>query len=43
MFQVDEAGKEIEEVDNEENLVQKFVEYIKVRRLNMRILIKNYS
>lgn len=33
MFTVDEAGKEVEEAGNEENLIQKFVEYIKVNIL----------
>ena len=30
MFTVDEAGKEAEQAGNEENLIQKFVDYIKV-------------
>lgn len=30
MFSVEEAGKEIEQMGDEENLLQKFVDYIKV-------------
>jgi len=33
MFTVDEAGKETENMENEENLLQKFVEYIKLRKV----------
>jgi len=33
MFVVEESGKEVEQHGNEENLIQKFVEYIKVKNL----------
>lgn len=31
MFIVEESGKEVEQRGDEENLIQKFVEYIKVK------------
>ena len=36
MFTVDEAGKEVEQAGNEENLIQKFVDYIKVLTLKVQ-------
>ena len=44
MFVVEESGKEIEQHDNEENLIQKFVEFIKVRKyLSFALVTENNS
>ena len=40
MFSVEEAGKESDLIGDEENLIQKFVEYIKVEKQFMYFFVK---